>query len=59
MMVQTWFLGRLVPREVGYKDKTKELTNVMPTIENFEVFPDSLLLDLERDGIVHAGINLG
>lgn len=39
----------MVPKEVGYKDKTKELSAVMPIVETFEVFPDGLLLDLERE----------
>ena len=39
----------MVPKEVGFKDETKELTDVMPTIETFEVFPDGLLLDLEKE----------
>ena len=39
----------MVPKEVGYKDETKELTDVMPTFETFELFPDGLLLDLERE----------
>ena len=39
----------MVPKEVGYKDETKELTDVMPNVEIFEVFLDGLLLDLERE----------
>ena len=48
---QVWFDlidgMNMVPKKVDYKDETKELTNAMPTIETFEVFPDGLLLDLE------------
>ena len=39
----------VVPKEVDYKDETKELTDAMPTIETFEVFPDDLLLNLEKE----------
>ena len=39
----------MVHKEVDYKDETKELIDAMPTIETFEVFPDGLLLDLEKE----------
>ena len=39
----------MVPKEVDYTDETRELIDAMPTIETFEVFPDDLLLDLEKE----------
>ena len=50
---QVWFDlvdgMNVVPKEAEYMDETKELTDAMPTIETFEVFPDGLLLDLEKE----------